>query len=79
MISRLMLSLKKASRGRVVGWTSNALSGSNVRTCTRMEFVSPSNGIEDSVVMTSNGAVLSDLSYIQTSTQIREKSGEEKV
>ena len=49
MISRLMLSLKKASRDKQNGWMSNALSGAHARTGTHMEFGLPSKGPEDSV------------------------------
>jgi len=44
MISRLMLSLKKASRVRENGWTSDSLSGTHVRTVTQMEFERPPIG-----------------------------------
>lgn len=38
MISRLMLSLKKASRAKESGWTSDALSGVYVKTLTQIDF-----------------------------------------
>lgn len=65
MISRLMLSLKKASRDKGRGWTSNALSGAHVRTCTRMEFEPPSSGPEDGVGTISDEVALSDLDHSQ--------------
>ena len=62
MISRLMLSLKKASKSKGVGWTADALSGSHVRTLARMEFGRPSDGPEDGGGTTSDEVALSDLS-----------------
>jgi hypothetical protein len=73
LISRLMLSLKKASRDKNSGWTSDALS--RVRTCTQMEFVPPSDGTEDGVATRSDELAPSD----PGNTQAREKSEEEKV
>ena len=43
-----MLSLKKASRARENGWTSDSLSGTHVRTITQMEFERPPIGPQDS-------------------------------
>jgi len=65
MISRLMLSLKKASRNRESGWTSNALSGAHARTDTHLVFVLPSKGPEDSVGTGSDEVPLSDLYHSQ--------------
>lgn len=62
MISRLMLSLKKASRDREGGWTSDALSRTHIRTIAQMEFRGPSNGPEESGGTTSEEVALSDLS-----------------
>ena len=62
MISRLMLSLKKASSVREVGWTSNALSGAHARTLTQMAFRDPPNGPEDSGGTTPDGVELADIS-----------------
>lgn len=62
MISRLMLSLKKASRVKKSGWTFDALSKSHVRTCTQMEFGHPSNDPQDGGGTTSDEVALSDLS-----------------
>ena len=73
MISRLMLSLKKASRDKDCDRTSDALSGMHVRTGTHMEFVP--NGVEDGLVTTSDEAVPPDSSY----SRAREKGEEEKV
>ena len=56
MISRLMLSLKKASRSTGSGWTSDALSRTHV---TRIEFGDPPEG---SGGTTSDEVALSDLS-----------------
>ena len=75
MISRLMLSLKKASRDKNSGWTFDALSGVHIRTSTQMEFVRPSGGVEDSVTTTSDVMVPSDFG----NTTDREKSEDEKV
>jgi len=62
MISRLMLSLKKASRVGENGWTSNALSGTHARTITQIAFRDPPVGPEDSGSTTSDEVALSDLS-----------------
>ena len=75
MISRLMLSLKKASRDKESGWTSNALSGAHGRTYTHMEFGLPSKGPEDSVDTRSDEVSLSDLGHGQG----REKNNEDGV
>ena len=65
MISRLMLSLKEASRDKQSVWTSNALSGAHARTGTHMEFGLPSKGPEDSVGTRSEEVPLSDLGHSQ--------------
>ena len=65
MISRLMLSLKKASRDKESGWTSNALSGAHGRTYTHMEFGLPSKGPEDSVDTRSDEGPFPDLGHSQ--------------
>ena len=62
MISRLMLSLKKASKDRAGGWTSDALSRTHIRTIAQMEFGEPSDGPEDSGGTTSEEVTQSDLS-----------------
>ena len=72
MISRLMLSLKKASRSKQSGWTSEALSRTHVRTVTQIEFEHPSSGPEDSGGTTSDEVALSDLG----DRQIKGSSGE---
>jgi len=59
MISRLMLSLKKASRSKGSGWTSDALSRTHVKVDSRIEFGDPPEG---SGVTTSDKVALSDLS-----------------
>jgi len=70
MISRLMLSLKKASKHKDNGWTSEALSGG------QMEFATPSINVEIDIVTTSDDEeASSDLSH----GQAREKSEEEIV
>jgi len=56
MISRLMLSLKKASRSTGNGWTSDALSRTHT---TRIEFWDPPEGCGGT---TSEEVALSDLS-----------------
>jgi len=61
MISRLMLSLKKASRAKEIGWTSDALSRTHARTVTQIEFGDPANGPEDTGGTTSDEVALSDL------------------
>jgi hypothetical protein len=61
MISRLMLSLKKASSAKVIGWTSDVLSRTHVRTITQMEFGRPSNDPEDGGGTMSDEVALSDL------------------
>jgi hypothetical protein len=62
MISRLMLSLKKASQATETGWTSHALSGMHARTISRMEFERPPNGLEGGGGTTSEDIALSDVS-----------------
>jgi hypothetical protein len=62
MISRLMLSLKKASRITESGWTFDALSKTHARTVTQMEFGHPPDGLQDSGGTTSDEVALSDLS-----------------
>ena len=62
MISRLMLSLKKTSRAKKIGWTSDALSRTHARTVTQIEFGDPPNGPEDTGGTTSDEVALSDLS-----------------
>ena len=42
MISRMMLSLKKASRVKESGWTTDALSGTYARALTPLNFGRPS-------------------------------------
>jgi len=69
MISRLMLSLKKASRGRESGWTSNTLSRTHARTITQIAFGDPPTGLEASGGPTSDEADLSD-------RQVGRRSGE---
>ena len=61
MISRLMLSLKKASKVGESAWTSNALSGTRARTITQMAFWTPPIGPEDSDGTTPEEVTLSDL------------------
>jgi len=62
MISRLMLSLKKASRVRENGWTSNALSRTHPRAITPIVFRAHPDDPDDSGGTTSEGVALSDLS-----------------
>ena len=62
MISRLMLSLKKASSVRESGWTSDALSRTHPRIISRIAFGDPPSGHEDSGGTTSDEVALSDLS-----------------
>ena len=62
MISRLMLSLKKASRSKGSGWTSDALSRTHFKTDTRIEFGDPPEGGGGT---TSGEVALSDLSTRQ--------------
>jgi len=69
MISRLMLSLKKASKHKDSGWKSEALSGG------QMEFATRSINAEVDVVTTSDEVEPSDLSH----GQAREKGDEEEV
>ena len=61
MISRLMLSLKKASRTMEAGWTSNMLSRTHPRVVTRIVFGDAPAGAEDSGDVTTDGVALSDL------------------
>ena len=65
MISRLMLSLKKASRVRENGWTSNALSRTHPRVITQIAFRVPPDGPDGSSGTTSEEVALSDLSSRQ--------------
>jgi len=58
MISRLMLSLKKASRSKGRGWTADALSRTYAKTDTQIEFRDPPEGSNGT---TSDEVVLSDL------------------
>lgn len=60
MISRLMISLKKASRDKEGGWTSHALSRTHVKTITQMEFGEHSNSPEDFSGTISEEVALSD-------------------
>jgi len=62
MISRLMLSLRKASKVRENGWTSNALSRTHPKMITQIVFGVPPNGPDDSGGTTSEEVALSDLS-----------------
>ena len=62
MISRLMLSLKKASKVRENGWTSNALSKTRPRTITQIVFRAPPDGPDNTGGTTSEEVALSDLS-----------------
>ena len=48
MISRLMLSLKKASRVKVTGWTTDALSRAHGGSITQMSFRRPSINPQES-------------------------------
>jgi len=65
MIPRLMLSLKKASRIKDIGWTSDALSRTHARTITQIEFGNPPIGPEDSSDTTPDEVALSDLNNRQ--------------
>jgi len=62
MVSRMMLSLKKASRVEVRGWTTDALSRTYPGTLTPIEFERPSINPQESdgTATTSAGVVLSD-------------------
>jgi len=62
MISRLMLSLKKASRVGESGWTSNALSRTHTKTITQIAFRTHKTGPEDGGGAVSEEVELSDLS-----------------
>jgi len=62
MISRLMLSLKKASKARESGWTSNTLSGTHPRIATKIAFRNPPIGPEDGGSTTLGEVALADLS-----------------
>jgi hypothetical protein len=73
MISRLMISLKKASRNSERGWTSEALSRAHARTGTEMEFGPPSDGPEDGVGIRTEEVTAPDLN------EDKEKSDEENV
>lgn len=61
MISRLMLSLKKASRAKEIGWTSDALSRAHAGTVTQIEFGDPPNGPNDTGGTTSDEVALSNI------------------
>ena len=61
MISRLMLSLKKTSRARESGWTSDALSRIHPRIVTQIAFEDSPADPEDSGGTTSDEIALSDL------------------
>ena len=63
MISRLMLSLKKASKVKVTDWTTEALSRTHGRSVTQMEFGRPSINPQESdgTTTTSEEVALSDL------------------
>jgi len=74
MISRLMLSLKKASRAGENGWTTNTLSRAHPRAITQMAFGDPPIGPEDSDVTTPDEVALS-LSELSDG-QIGGRSGE---
>ena len=61
MVSRMMLSLKKASKVDVRGWTTNALSRTHLRTLASMEFGRPSiNPQESGGTIITSEVVLSD-------------------
>jgi len=72
MISRLMLSLKKASRTKDNGWTADAFSRTRARTITQMEFGKPPSGPGAGDGTMSDEVVPSDLS----DSQVRGRSGE---
>ena len=72
MISRLMLSLKKASSAREIGWTSDALSRTHHMTGTQIEFGDLPNGPEGSGGTTSDEVALSDLN----NRRVREGNGD---
>ena len=57
MISRMMLSLKKASRTRESGWTHDALSRTHPRMVAPIEFGDPPAGLEESGGIMSNAEV----------------------
>jgi hypothetical protein len=65
MISRLMMSLKKASRARESGWSPDALSRTHVRTFTQMEFERPQIGPQGSCGTTSDELELSTFSELE--------------
>ncbi|KAF9650807.1 hypothetical protein BDM02DRAFT_3267692 [Thelephora ganbajun] len=75
MISRLMLSLKRAHRDKKSSWTSDTLSGTHARTVPQIEFGHPSDGPEDSVGTTFDEVALSDLSE----GQVREDNDKDAV
>ena len=60
MISRLMISLKKASKTKKGGWTSDALSRTHAKSITRMEFGEHSSGPGDGTGTASDEVALSD-------------------
>lgn len=78
MISRLMLSLKKASRVKEGGWTTDALSGAHGRSITQMEFGRPSINPQDSgdTATTFEEVALSDLG---DSNRVRWRRGDEGI
>ena len=69
MISRLMLSLKKASRDRESGWTSNAFSRTHPKIITPIAFRGRRNRPEDGGSITFDEMELSDLDGEQVSGQ----------
>jgi len=72
MISRLMLSLKKASKVGTSGWTSDALARTHPRTITQIAFKGPPTGPEDS-----GGAVFEEVELSDVSGgRVGERSGE---
>ena len=71
MVSRLMISLKKAAKAGENGWTSNALSRTHVRTVTEIAFRPPPTGLEGSSGAVSEEVVLADLS----DERVRRRSG----
>jgi len=62
MISRLMLSLKKASKVGENGWTTDALARTHPRTITQIAFREPLDGPQDSGGTISDEVELSDFS-----------------
>lgn len=72
MISRLMLSLKKVSRVRGSGWTSDSLSRTHARTVTQIEFEPPPTDPHESRGTTSHELELSTFSERQDEERISE-------